>query len=216
MTVQSPLPDFSSARAAMVEGQLRPQGVTDRGVLEAMGSVARETFVPGENGALAYADRPVALGGDRFLGPPVALGMLLTAMMPRPGERALVIGGGTGYSAAVLAAIGLEVIMVESDPALAASARDRGIAAIEGALGAGHRKAAPYQHILIDGAIEDIPDALITQLTDGGRLGAALVDGPVTRLIVGRKAGSAFGHLSIGDAGVPRLPGFARPPAFTF
>ena len=84
------------------------------------------------------------------------------------------------------------------------------------ALSKGSRKGAPYDHILIDGAIEYIPDAIVEQLADGGRLGTALVDRGVARLIVGRKAGGAFGYLSIGDSGVPALPGFTRPRAFTF
>jgi protein-L-isoaspartate(D-aspartate) O-methyltransferase len=216
MTVQSPIPDFAAARAAMVESQLRPQGVTDAAVLAAMGSLAREQFVPDHARPLAYADRAVPLGGGRFLSAPAVLGELLTQMMPERGQRALVIGAGTGYSAAVLAAMGLEVFGVESAADLAARARELGVDIIEGALEAGRKKDAPYDQILIDGAVEHIPDAIVAQLSDGGRLGAALIDRGITRLIVGRKAGGAFGYLSIGDAGVPALPGFASPPAFTF
>ena len=109
MTVQSPIPDYAAARSAMVDSQLRPQGVTDRAVLAAMGSVAREDFVPSEVRPLAYVDRSLSLGGGRFLPPPAFLGQLLTQMAPAPGERALVVGAGTGYSAAVLAHIGCEV-----------------------------------------------------------------------------------------------------------
>jgi protein-L-isoaspartate(D-aspartate) O-methyltransferase len=87
---------------------------------------------------------------------------------------------------------------------------------VEGPLEAGHKKDAPYDQILIDGGVEFIPEAIVAQLTEGGRLGTALADRGVTRLIVGRKSGGAFGHLSIGDAGVPVLPGFIRPQAFTF
>jgi len=216
MTVQTPIPDFAAARLAMVESQLRPQGVTDRAVLQAMGALPRERFVPEESRSLAYADRAAPLGEGRFLTAPGALGQLLTQMMPLPGQRALVVGAGSGYSAAVLEAMGLEVAAVESSAALAQRARAAGIEAVEGALDAGHKRGAPYDQILIDGAVEYIPEPLIEQLADGGRLGAALVDRGITRLIVGRKAGIAFGYLSIGDAGVPVLPGFARPPAFTF
>lgn len=220
MTVHAPIPDFpaafAAARAAMIERQLRPEGVTDRAVLAAMGSVAREAFVPADSRSLAYSDRAVPLGDGRFLCAPAALGQLLTEMAPEPGERALVIGSGSGYSAAVLAAIGLEVSALESDPGLAAIARAAGVETIKGPLAAGHRKDAPYALILIDGAIEQVPDAIIAQLADGGRLGAALIDRSVTRLVVGRKSGDAFGFLSLGDAGVPPLPGFARPRAFTF
>ena len=200
----------------MVDSQLRPQGVTDQALLEAMGKVERETFLPAEVRPLAYIDRSLALGEGRFLAPSAVLGQLLTQMMPLPGERALVVGAGTGYSAAVLQAMGLEVIALESSPELAAQARANGLKITEGNLEAGHKTGAPYDIILIDGAVEHIPDTITSQLADGGRLGAALSDRGVTRLIVGRKAGGAFGYLSIGDAGVAALPGFTRPRTFTF
>jgi protein-L-isoaspartate(D-aspartate) O-methyltransferase len=216
MTVQSPIPDFRAARAAMVESQLRPQGVTDPAVLDAMGSIAREKFLPPETRPLAYVDRGVSMGEGRFLPAPAVLGSLLTQMTPRRGQRALIVGAGTGYSAAVLAAIGLSVTALESSAALAASARDNNVDVVEGPLEAGWKKGAPFDQILFDGAVEHIPDALIAQLADGGRLGAGLFDRGITRLIVGRKVGGAFGYLSLSDAGVPALPGFARPKSFTF
>ena len=216
MTLHSPIPDFAAARAAMVECQLRPQGVNDPAVLAAMGRIERENFLPAHTRPLAYVDRAVAIGPGRFLPAPAVLGQLLTQMMPEPGHSALVVGAGSGYSAAVLSAMGLQVTALESDPALAAAARENGVETVEGPLEAGHAGNAPYDQILIDGAVEFIPDALVEQLADGGRLGAALVDRGITRLIVGRKAGGAFGYLSIGDAGVPALPGFSRPKAFTF
>jgi len=200
----------------MIESQLRPQGVVDRRVLEAMGKVARESFVPEGARASAYVDRAISLGHGRYLAAPAVLGQLLTQMMPTPGERALVVGSGTGYSAAVLQAIGLDVVALEADPQLAQAARDLGVDTIEGSLEAGHKKGAPYDQILIDGAVEFITDGLVDQLANGGRLGAALVDRGITRLIIGRKAAGAFGYLSIGDAGVPVLPGFIRPKAFIF
>ena len=216
MTVQAPIPDFTAARRAMIDSQLRPQGVTDPLVLEAMGEVERERFIPDESLPLAYVDRAVPLGDGRYLPAPAVLGQLLTQMMPQPGQSALVIGAATGYSAAILARIGLKVTALENDARLAAKARELGVAIVDGALAQGHRKGAPYDQILIDGAIEYVPEAIIEQLADGGRLGSALVDRGVTRLIVGRKAGIAFGYLSIGDSGVPVLPGFICPKAFTF
>jgi protein-L-isoaspartate(D-aspartate) O-methyltransferase len=216
MTVQSPIPDFAAAREAMVESQLRPQGVTDPAVIEAMGTVQRERFLPSHTRPLAYVDRAVAIGHGRFLPAPAVLGQLLTQMKAERGQRALVVGAGTGYSAAVLAAMGLKVTAVESAPELAAAARDQRVNVIEGPLDEGCSKGAPYEQILIDGAIEYIPEAIVEQLADGGRLGTAIIDRGITRLIVGRKAGTAFGYLSIGDAGVPALPGFTRPKAFTF
>ena len=216
MTVQSPIPDFAAARAAMVESQLRPEGVADPAVLGAMGSVQRERFLPPQTRPLAYVDRAVLMGDGRYLSAPAVLGSLLTQMMPVRGERALVVGAGSGYSAAVLQAMGLLVTALDSSAELAATARANGVQAVEGPLEEGWQKGAPYDQILIDGAVEYIPDQIVDQLANGGRLGTALVDRGITRLIVGRKAGGAFGYLSLSDAGVPVLPGFARPKAFTF
>jgi protein-L-isoaspartate(D-aspartate) O-methyltransferase len=216
MTVQSPIPDFAAARQAMVESQLRPQGVSDPAVLAAMGLVQRELFLPSHTRPLAYVDRSVAMGEGRFLMAPAALGQLLTQVLPTRGERALIVGAGTGYSAAVLVRMGLEVTALESQAALAQAAREQGIAVVEGPLAAGYAEHGPYDLILIDGSVEYISDAIIDQLAEGGRLGAAIADRGITRLVVGRKAGGAFGTLSVGDAGVPALPGFSRPKEFTF
>ena len=216
MTVQTPIPDYEAARFAMVESQLRPQGVVDPAVTRAMASVPREQFVPEALRPLAYVDRALALGGGRFLPAPAVLGQLLTQMMPERGQRALVVGAGTGYSAAVLAAMGLDVVAVESSPELIAAARKLRVNAIEGPLEAGDPKGRSFDLILIDGAVEVIPNAIVAQLADGGRLGTALIDRGITRLAVGRKAGGAFGYLTFGDAGVPALPGFTRPKEFSF
>ena len=216
MTVQTPIPDFAAARDAMVESQLRPQGVTDAGVLEAMARIPRENFLPSHTRPLAYVDRAVGIGEGRFLPAPSVLGQLLTQMMPEVGQRALVVGAGTGYSAAVLGAMGLQVSAVESNPTLAAAAREQGVDVVEGPLEEGLADRGPYDQILIDGAVEYVPDAIIGQLADGGRLGTAISDRGITRLAIGRKAGEAFGTLSVADSGVPALPGFQRPRVFTF
>jgi protein-L-isoaspartate(D-aspartate) O-methyltransferase len=216
MTVQTPIPDFAAARENMIEGQLRPQGVTDPAVLEAMGSIQRELYLPRHTRPLAYVDRAVAIGDGRFMAAPAVLGQLLTQMMPERGQRALVVGAGTGYSTAVLSAMGLEVVGLESDPALIGVARELGAPIVEGPLEAGYRKGAPYDQILIDGAVEMIPKAIIDQLADGGQLGTAIIDRRIARLVVGRKAGGAFGYISLNDSGVPVLPGFRAPQSFTF
>src|SRR5205814_2504031 len=98
MTVHSPIPDFAAAREAMIESQLRPQGVSDTAVLRAMGRIERERFLPKHTRPLAYVDRSVAMGDGRFLAAPGVLGQLLTEMRPEAGQRALVVGAGTGYS----------------------------------------------------------------------------------------------------------------------
>src|SRR6185369_8887220 len=118
---------------------------------------------------------------------------------PGPGDRALVIGAGTGYSAAVLSALGCAVVALENSAELAARARKLKCNVAEGALTKGHEAGAPYDLILFEGAVEFLPEAIIYQLGDGGRLGAALVDRGMTRLIVGRKVAGAFGYRSIAD-----------------
>jgi protein-L-isoaspartate(D-aspartate) O-methyltransferase len=216
MTVQAPILDFAAARAAMVENQLRPQGVIDPLVLGAMGKIERENFLPPRTRALAYVDRAVLMGDGRYLPAPAVLGSLLTQMMVVRGQRALVIGAGTGYSSAVLEAMGLVVTTLETSSELASAARQNGLEVVEGPLEAGWKKDAPYDQVLIDGAVEYIPNSIVDQLANGGRLGVALLDRGITRLIVGRKAGGAFGYLSLSDAGVPALPGFSLPKTFTF
>jgi len=216
MTIHAPIPDFVAARAAMVDSQLRPQGVIYPPVVEAMARVPRETFVAEGAEPLAYSDRPVAIVEGRMMSPPMVLGFLLTELVPEPGERALVVGCGTGYSAAVLEAMRLKVIGLESSSPLAARARAAGIEVAKGPLEDGWKKGAPYDLILIDGAIEHIPDAIVDQLTADGRLGTALLDCGVSRLAVGRRAGKGFGIQTLADAGAAPLPGFSRPRTFSF
>ena len=208
--------DFSLARRAMVDSQLRPQGVTDRGVLAAMAKVERERFVPREAMAFAYFDRPLKLSGDRAMMPPAALGRLISEAKPRPGERALVIGSGTGYSTAILKEIGLDVVALESDASLASAARVAGVESVTGELANGWAVKAPYDLILLDGAVEEIPATLGKQLAPEGRLVGAIVDRGITRLIVGSSVNGAIGWRSVADADVDVLPGFERPRAFTF
>ncbi len=206
--------DHSLARRAMIDSQLRPEAVTDGHVLGAMGSVRREQYVPEAARAFAYFDRPLKLGGGRAMMPPAALGRLLGALAPRPGERALVIGAGSGYSAALLGAIGLDVSAHEADPALAAMARDAGIAIQDGDYA--RVTGGPFDLILIDGAIDEVPAEIAALLGPGGRIGAALVDRGVTRLAIGGVSGGAISMRSFADADVAILPGFARPLAFVF
>lgn len=216
MTIHAPVPDYAAARASMVDTQLRPQGVNFPPVVAAMAAVRREDFVAEEAKPIAYIDRAVPMGDGRLLSAAPVLGRLLTEMTPLAGEHALVVGCGTGYSAAVLRAMGLDVIGLECSPQLAKRARDAGIDAVEGPLEQGWKKGAPYQLILIDGAVEHVPEAIIAQLTPHGRLGTALIDRGITRLAVGRKAGKGFGFHTMADAGAAALPGFSRPRGFTF
>ena len=216
MTNEGSMQDFSLARRAMVNNQLRPQGVTDRAVLAAMGRIEREKFVPEAQRELAYLDRPLPIGGGRSLMPPAALGRLLTETAPRAGQRALVIGSGAGYSVAVLKDMGLKVVALESDEGLASAAAAAGVETVGGELAKGWSKDAPYDLILLDGAVEEIPPALGQQLAPGGLIAGAIDENGVTRLIVASSANGAIGWRSIADSDVEPLPGFERPKAFTF
>jgi protein-L-isoaspartate(D-aspartate) O-methyltransferase len=216
MTIHASVPDYAAARASMVDTQLRPEGVNYPPVVDAMAAVKREEFVDEGARPLAYVDRTVPIGAGRFMSGPVVVGRLLTEMAPLAGERALVVGCGTGYSAAVLKLIGLEVLGLESSPDLAARARELGVDVVEGPLEEGWKSGAPYHLVLIDGAVEYIPEAIISQLTDHGRLGTALIDRGICRLAVGRKAGNGFGLHTMADSGAAALPGFSKPRTFTF
>jgi protein-L-isoaspartate(D-aspartate) O-methyltransferase len=187
--------DHAAARRAMVDSQLRPEAVTDTAVLAAMAAVPREEFVPAAARASAYSDRPIALGGGRSMMAPAALGRLLSELAPRAGERALVVAAATGYSAALLEFIGLDVTSID---------------------GVETSESEPFDLILIDGAVEDIPQSLVDLLAEGGRLGTALRDRGVSRLAVGRAVAGRLSLRTIVDADVAPLPQFERPRAFTF
>ena len=216
MTIQTSVPDYRAAREAMVDSQLRPEGVNNPAVLEAMASVPREQFVADGSRPLAYSDRSAPIGGGRSMSSPTVLGLLLTELAPVAGERALVVGCGTGYSVALLKAMGVEVTGLEQDKTLAAAASANGIEVVQGPLKNGWKQGAPYDLILIDGAIEHIPDSIVAQLKPAGRLGTALIDRGISRLVIGRRAGDGFGLHSLADAGAASLPGFARPRGFAF
>jgi protein-L-isoaspartate(D-aspartate) O-methyltransferase len=213
--------DFEQMRRAMVVGSLRTTGVSDARVLAAMGAVPRERFVPAERVAIAYADNPVPIGNGRELNSPLALGRMLTDAAPRPDERALVVGAATGYAAAVLARLVAWVVAVEEDPALLSVARERlagedKVKLVEGPLAHGYPEGAPYDLILVDGAVEFVPDELVAQLADGGRMAVAILDQGVSRLAIGRRAGEGFGLAPMSDRATATLPGFAKPRTFTF
>ena len=212
--------NFEQMRRAMVASQLRTTGVNDPRVVAAMGAVPRERFVPPERCALAYADTLVPIGHGRQLNPPMALGRMLAEARLRGHEKALVIGAATGYSAAVLARLAGSVTAVEEVPELAGFARDAlagtGVELVEGPLNQGHAAGAPYDFILIDGAVEHVPQAIVDQLADGGEFALALLDEGVTRLCVGRVVGGAFGTTAVSDAAAAVLPGFEKPRGFSF
>ena len=215
--------DFAPARRFMRDGQLTPNGVSDPLLLGAMADLAREAFLPHEQRHRAYADEAVPLGGGRFLLAPMVLGRLVQMALPQPGERALVLAAGSGYAAAILAHMGLQVLAIESDPALAALARN----AVQLALTANHPQirqgdprlgapeGAPFQLILVEGAIETLPSAILAQLGEGGRLVTVRRRvGNVGRAVLYRRAGGAVSEIMGLDAAAPLLAEFATPAVF--
>jgi protein-L-isoaspartate(D-aspartate) O-methyltransferase len=208
--------NFEQMRRAMVASQLRTNAVNDPRVVAAMGLVARERFLPEAQAGLAYLDIATPIGKERALPAPVVLGRLLTEARVRSGERALVIGAATGYSAAVLLELGLHVTALEDDASFAANRLPSMAIWVSGPLAAGWADGAPYDLVLVDGAIEQVPAAIVDQIADGGRLAGGLIDNGVTRLMIGRKAGGAFGVVRFADAEVPILPGFAIAREFSF
>ena len=207
-------------RSAMIDSQLRTNDVIDPAVVGAMAAVPREAHVPAHLASVAYMDRAIALGHGRALNAPLVTGRMLVAAAIRPGQRVLLIGSATGYAAALLVRLGAEVHAVEEQAELMASAQaaitDANIHWIAGPLSAGAPAAAPFDRMIIDGAIEVLPDALTAQLADGGRLVAARREGAVTRLVHGVKAGGTVPLRSFADMDVAPLPGFAAPAGFRF
>lgn len=215
--------DEATARKHMVDSQLRPNRVTDPGLLAAMGRLPRENFVPAAARARAYADAPVPLPDGRGMMQPMVLGRLLQALRPRLGERALVVGAGAGYAAAVLAEQGCSVTALEEAPALLAAARLALPGAVpgarpvlaEGPLAAGWAAAAPYDVMLLDGSVEELPAALTAQLAEGGRLGCVFAPpGAMPHALLVRRIAGALDQAALFDAAAPALPGFARAPGF--
>ncbi|WP_299328276.1 protein-L-isoaspartate O-methyltransferase [Parasphingopyxis sp.] len=213
--------DFEAMRSAMVESQLRPNAVDDRRVVRAMATVPREDFLPADKAALAYAEMLVPLGNGRRMNLPMATGRLLVEAALTPDDHILVVGAAGGYTAALCGGIAKSVVALEEDETLIAYGADAlsripNIESANGSLAEGWTASAPYDVIIIDGAIEHLPDALIEQLADGGRLVSGMFEDGVVRLVYGRKQGEAFGTTAFVDAQSSSLPGFERPAAFVF
>lgn len=218
MTVR---PDFETMRRAMVASQLRTSAVDDARVVSAMATVPREKFVPTAAQAQAYRDTGVSLGDGRALNAPIATGRLLTEAGINSDERVLLIGAATGYTAAVVALLAEGVVAVESDPALAAFARDAlagypTVTLVAGPLAAGAPDAGPYDVLLIDGAVAQVPESLVAQLKPDGRIATGLNDRGVTRLAIGSRSVGGFGLQDFADIECAVLPGFEKPAAFVF
>lgn len=213
--------EFAVMRHAMVASQLRTSGVNDPRVVEVMAQVPRERFVPADQARFAYGDTGVPLPGGRRLNPPLATGRLLTAAQIEPTDRVLLVGGAGGYTAAVLAQLAARVTVVEADPTLVASALlalagVTNVSVVEASLEAGAPDHGPYDLLVIDGAVEAVPDALADQVAPGGRIVSGIVDRGLTRLASGRRTSGGARLVNFLDIDCAVLPGFARPRSFSF
>jgi protein-L-isoaspartate(D-aspartate) O-methyltransferase len=217
--------DFAQARRTMVDSQVRPSDVTDLKLIAAMLEVPREQFVPAARRAVAYLDMDVPVDGQsgRALLKPMVLSKLLQAAGVGEGDRVLDVGCTTGYAAAVLAKLAGQVVALEEDIALARIAGETlaasgvtNVSVVSGPLHKGWERDAPYDVILVEGASEVVPAALLAQLKDGGRLVAVIGSGPMGKATIYRSAGGGATGQTLFDATAPLLPGFARPAAFVF
>jgi protein-L-isoaspartate(D-aspartate) O-methyltransferase len=225
----------------MVDGQVRPNKVSDSRIISAMRRLPRERFLPPHLAALAYADEDVKLPGGRALMEPMVIARLLQISVPRAGENALVVGAGAGYGAAILASCGVNVTALEEDPALLGLARQilpelaPAVRLAEGRLAEGWKPAAPYDLVLIEGAVAFVPDAIMAQIkfthgapgratgrivtvvNQGGRIGHGAVGEPVAAdadNTAGNRMSIRF--QTVFDCATPMLPALRRPPGFVF
>jgi protein-L-isoaspartate(D-aspartate) O-methyltransferase len=192
------LPDPQTARRAMIDSQLRTSGVNEEYVLARMLAVPREDFLPAEKAALAYIDRAVTLGGAGHMAAPLFYGKLLLEAAPGAADRVLVVSGGTGYLAALLRPLVAEVTEVTAAEALALTGT------------------TSHTLIVVDGAIEQLPDALAAVLAEDGRIVTGLVLRQVTRLAAGRKVSGRVNLLPLEDLGIPVLHAFDAPKGWSF
>ena len=198
MTATDAMGASGAARRAMIDSQLRTSGVNEPWVLAAMADIPRENYVPKAARAAAYTDRAVPLGEGRFLAAPLVHGRMLAEARPTPQDKVLLVGDGKGYLAALLR--GLCGSLDSVAPADAATKGGKGT----------------YSLIVIDGAVEQVPDQLTAKLADDGRLVTGVVERGVTRLATGRKAAGALALLPLAEMGIPVLPEFAAPRRWSF
>jgi protein-L-isoaspartate(D-aspartate) O-methyltransferase len=223
-----PDPDFAAARTLMVDGQLRPNKVSNARLLAALRRLPRELFVPPALAEFAYMDddlriSPAGARPVRAMCKPLVLARLIQLAAPRDGETALVVGAGTGYGAVLLAACGAHVTALEEDEALVAQGRQAAaqsgaeVSFVTGRLADGCSTGAPYDIVLIEGAVRAIPERLARLVAQNGRLVAVLA--PAGGMSVAVLAEPTTGGLSVRpafDAAAPLLPGLLPAPAFQF
>ncbi len=214
---------FRTARRNMVLSQINTDHVTDRRLQNAMDTIPRELFVPHMKRAVAYSSDNIDLGGGRLLLAPRTLGKMIQACDISPEDEVLVVGAGTGYSAAVIAQLAAVVLALESDQMLFEAATstllDQGVdnaAVVSGTLPAGHKQGAPYDVIFVDGAVTEIPSELEKQLKEGGRLIYLEQVGPLCRAVLQVRSGGITSGRAIFDAAGSILPGFEKAEEFSF
>ncbi|MFO1236531.1 MAG: protein-L-isoaspartate O-methyltransferase [Alphaproteobacteria bacterium] len=214
---------FEAARANMVDGQVRIADVTDPALIAAMREVPRERFVPDGKASLAYMGEAIEVAPGRELLDPRVFAKLAQLAAIRPSDKVLVVGGATGYAAAVLARLAASVVLLESDAALSASAAATlaalgaaNVTVATGPLAAGHAAGAPYDAIFLDGAVPARPDGLLAQLKPGGRLVGIVTDSGIGKAHIFQKAPAGVSGRIAFDASAAPLPGFAAVPSFVF
>lgn len=213
--------EFAQRRTMMVDTQVRPSDVTKFPIIEAMLTVPREVYVPSEKREAAYIGENVDIAPGRVVLEPRTLAKLLDSLDIQPDEMVLDLGCGLGYSTAVIARLADAVVAVEENADLAAAAQRtlsaEGVdnaAVIEGALASGAAKHGPYDVITVQGGVEQIPQALIDQLKDGGRIGAVFMEGALGAARVGYKVDGQVTWRLAFNAAAPVLPGFAAQRGF--
>ncbi len=220
--------DFARARLTMVDTQLRPNDIVDQPLLAAMLAVPREAFVDEARKSLAYLDTDIPLDADdapgRFLIEPMIFAKLVQLAELRSTDTVLEVGTGTGYGAAVLARLAASVVALEESEALAGRARTilasvegaGGVTVVTGPLTEGAAKQAPFNVILIAGAVAAVPQALLGQLAEGGRLVAVVGEGRAAKGTVFRRDGGRIVSRIAFDAAIPALRAFAVAKEFVF
>ena len=209
--------DFASRRTMMVDTQVRPSDVTKYPIIDAMLSVARENFVPTGLRETAYMGENIELDGGRVVLEPRTLAKMLDALDIGSDELVLDVACGHGYSSAVIARMAQAVVALEEDADMAREAQEAlmdagadNVVVHEGRLSEGAQEHGPYDVIVVQGAVAQIPDALISQLKDGGRAVALFMDGALGEVRVGYKMDGRMTWRMAFNAGAPILPGFEK------
>ncbi|MBC5765886.1 protein-L-isoaspartate O-methyltransferase family protein [Ramlibacter albus] len=216
--------DLERARFNMIEQQIRPWDVLDPEVLDLLGLVKREDFVPAAHKALAFVDMELPLGGGRSMLAPKVEARMLQDLDVKPDEKVLEVGTGSGYMAALLGKRAARVITLEVDAGLAATARANlqkaGLANVDVRQADGSKGLpgeAPFDVIVLSGSVPEVPRALLEQLKVGGRLAAITGNEPVMRAtFITRTGDASYETKQPWDTVAPRLANFPEPSRFSF